>query len=124
MGVFSVKVELSLTALALLRHSLDAWLQQCGMTEPPRAAVVLATHEALANAIQHSKSADPIVVYAEARSNEFVIEVTDRGHWQTAASPPDEQRGRGLPMIRELVSAAQILTDENGTTVRLLQSRM
>ena len=59
MGHFETRVEPALTALASLRHSLDAWLEGGGMGEPPRAAVVLATHEAVANAIQHAGARVP-----------------------------------------------------------------
>jgi hypothetical protein len=38
---------------------LDGWLEEHELPNPPRAAVVLATHKALANAIEHSDSRKP-----------------------------------------------------------------
>ena len=50
-----------------------------------------------------------------------VIEVSDDGHWKPPADPPSEERGRGLTLIRSLVSDAQIKTGDRGTTVRIHQ---
>jgi anti-sigma regulatory factor (Ser/Thr protein kinase) len=121
MGHFETKVKPELTALAPLRHSLDAWLEQGGMGEPPRAAVVLATHEAVANAIEHAGSLGPVIVHGEAAADGIVIEVTDDGRWKPPEDPPSEERGRGLTLIRALVSDAQISTGAAGTTVRIHQ---
>ena len=69
------------------------------MSEPPRAAVVLATHEAVANAIQHSAAANPVTVRGESRPEDFLIEITDDGKWKTPDDRPSEERGRGLDLI-------------------------
>jgi len=121
MGHFETLVEPVLTALAPLRHSLDAWLERGGMSEPPRAAVVLATHEAVANAIQHAGTPGHVVVRGESGSDGVVIEVTDDGRWKPPDDPPSEERGRGLTLIRSLVSDAQVQTGDRGTTVRIHQ---
>ena len=47
--------------------------------------------------------------------------MTDEGHWKTPDDPPSEERGRGLTLIRSLVSDAQIQTGDKGTTVRIHQ---
>ena len=91
------------------------------MGEPPRAAVVLATHEAVANAIQHAGAPNPVVVRGDADADGVVIEVSDDGRWKAPADPPSEERGRGLTLIRSLVSDAQIRTGARGTTVRIHQ---
>ena len=91
------------------------------MDEPPRAAVVLATHEAVANAIQHAGGPGHVLVRGESGSEGVVIEVSDDGHWKPPADPPSEERGRGLMLIRSLVSDAQIKTGTRGTTVRIHQ---
>ena len=92
------------------------------MDEPPRAAVVLATHEAVANAIQHAGAPGRVVVRGESGSDGVVIEVSDDGHWKPPDDPPSEDRGRGLTLIRSLVSDAQIKTGDRGTTVRIHQN--
>jgi anti-sigma regulatory factor (Ser/Thr protein kinase) len=118
---FETLVEPALTALAPLRYSLDAWLEGGGMSEPPRAAVVLATHEAVANAIQHAGVPGPVSVRGDSDADGVVIEVSDDGRWKRPDDPPSEERGRGLKLIRSLVSDAQIRTGEGGTTVRIHQ---
>ena len=91
------------------------------MDEPPRAAVVLATHEAVANAIQHAGGPGHVLVRGESGSEGVVIEVSDDGHWKPPDDPQSEDRGRGLTLIRSLVSDAQIKTGTRGTTVRIHQ---
>ena len=105
-----------------MRHLLDAWLRGDGVDEPPRAAVVLATHEAVANAIQHAGAPGHVVVRAEFGSDGVVIEVSDDGHWKPPDDRPSEDRGRGLTLIRSLVSGAQMKTGSCGTTVRIHQN--
>ncbi len=121
MGTFEAQVEPALAALAPLRHSLDEWLERGGVTEPPRAAVVLATHEAVANAIEHAGTPHAVLVRGEADTKGVVIEITDDGSWRPPADPPPEDRGRGLDLIRALVSDAEVRTGDSGTTVRIQQ---
>jgi anti-sigma regulatory factor (Ser/Thr protein kinase) len=120
MRPFEKHVEHELSALKSLRRALDKWLQGGGLPDPPRAGIVLATHEALANAIEHSNSAKPIHIKAEAHSDGFVIEITDDGQWKIPETPRVE-RGRGLHLIKALVSDVQINSQPTGTTVRLFQ---
>jgi anti-sigma regulatory factor (Ser/Thr protein kinase) len=47
------------------------------------------------------------------------IEIRDRGRWKTQAHADDE-RGRGLLLIKQLVTAVEIQTQPAGTTLRLL----
>ena len=121
MRPFEIHVEHELSALKTCRRKLDEWLQRRGLPDPPRAEVVLATHEALANAIEHSNSANPIQIKAEARSDGFVIEITDDGQWKIPDADPSIERGRGLKLIKALVSDVQIRSQVAGTTVRLFQ---
>ena len=121
MRPFETHVEHELSALKSFRRALDKWLQGRGLPDPPRAEIVLATHEALANAIEHSNSAKPIRIKAETRSDGFVIEITDDGQWKIPEAPPRIERGRGLQLIKALVSDVQINSQPTGTTVRLFQ---
>ena len=121
METFETSVETEPSALATVRTDLDAWLQLRGLAEPRRGYVILATHEALANAIQHARSPGPIVLRAEARNGEFVIEVTDNGSWKLASTDRQDGRGLGLEIMRQLVSSATVTSGAAGTTVRLHQ---
>jgi anti-sigma regulatory factor (Ser/Thr protein kinase) len=112
-----------LRELRPLRASLNAWLRDAGMAESSRDNLVLATHEAVANAIQHAGSADPVLVHARENERGFVIDVSDAGRWVVREAPPPEGRGRGLQMINALVSRADVVAKKGGTTVRLHQAR-
>ena len=110
-----------MAALAPLRHAFAAWLTRRDIGERSRVALVLATHEAVANAIQHSGTADRIRVRADATPDGLTIEISDGGAWRIPADPPPIERGRGLNLIRALVSTTTIDTGAAGTTVRLHQ---
>jgi anti-sigma regulatory factor (Ser/Thr protein kinase) len=116
---FKTHVENNAT-LASFRRTLNGWLESRGMPDPPRASVVLASHEAVANAIEHSNATSPVLVTAEQSSDGFVVEIVDNGHWRPARQP-DEERGRGLAMIKALVSDVQINSLREGTIIRLFQ---
>ncbi len=104
-----------------MRHAFDAWLACREISDRARVALVLATHEAVANAIQHSGTTDRIRVRADAKPDGLTIEISDGGAWRIPADPPPIERGRGLTLIRSLVSTATIDTDAAGTAVRLHQ---
>ncbi len=109
-----------LELLAPLRHLLRSWLQQAGVTDPPRSELVLATHEAVANAIEHARTSAPIEIRALITAATVAVEIKDHGSWRQRQSE-NEERGRGLQLIEGLVSAVKIETEESGTTLRLLQ---
>lgn len=91
------------------------------MPDPPRSGLVLATHEAAANSIEHAASSAPIEIRARRAVASVVVEVRDHGRWQTTRVEKEE-RGCGLKLIGSLVSALTVETDEDGTTLRLLQN--
>ena len=101
MSDFHTCVSAGFAELATVRHSLSAWLERAGVADPPRADVVLATHEATANAVEHSSSVTPVVISARVAGGMIVIQVNDKGHWKTPEA--NEERGRGLAMIAALV---------------------
>ena len=119
MRTLDLDVEPSVTALRPMRRSLDTWLEQIGIGEKPRAALVLAAHEAVVNAIQHAGLTEPVHVRACDGGEDIVVSITDNGHWKT----PDEEplSCGGLAMIERLVSAVAVTTRDRGTTVLLRQ---
>jgi serine/threonine-protein kinase RsbW len=123
MSHLEIRVEPVLGALTPLRRSLGTWLERRGIHDPFRANVILATHEAVANAIQHAGPNRQITVRGNASADAVTIEVSDNGQWRIPDSPSSEERGRGLDLIRSLVTVADIQTGHDGTTVRLVQLR-
>ena len=116
---FQSTVPPDFAVLGGLRRSLTAWLEKAGVADPPRGDVVLATHEAAANAIEHAGSAGPIDVRARLVGRTLTIEITDSGRWKVA-NPADDERGRGLILIAGLVSEMKLQADTSGTTLRLV----
>ena len=57
MEVFLVTLPCDVSRLVELRRDLGEWLDQTDLGDAMRSSVVLATHEAAANAIQHANPA-------------------------------------------------------------------
>jgi anti-sigma regulatory factor (Ser/Thr protein kinase) len=98
-----------------LRQSLRSWLELTNATARTCDSVVLATHEAAANAMVHGQEGGPVTV--SARQNEagdFTVEVSNLGAW---AEPEECKRDHGLGMMRALMGEVEIHTD---THVRML----
>ena len=81
--------------LVSLRAALRAWLEEVGVADPPRSELVLATHEAAANAIEHAASSSPIEIRARRAADHLVVEI--RGSWTLATTATRERRARPRP---------------------------
>ena len=108
--------------LGSMRQALGAWLEATGVGEDPGADVVLAIHEAVVNALEHSGGTQPVVVRGTRLDGLVAVEVLDSGSWKAPELPAPEGRGRGLALIRDLVTNAEIITRTDGTTVRLCRT--
>jgi serine/threonine-protein kinase RsbW len=85
--------------------------------------LMLATTEAIANAIEHGKPCDPrgIFLRLEALNGTFEVEVRDCGGCYPAesrSSKPDEQGGRGISIIAAIMDRLEILPSTGLTRVR------
>jgi serine/threonine-protein kinase RsbW len=85
--------------------------------------LMLATTEAIANAIEHGRPCDPrgILLSLEARDSEICVEVQDCGGcFPTAARTrkPDSQGGRGMPLIAAVMDRLEVMPDTGMTRVR------
>jgi hypothetical protein len=56
---FEFAVPLGVRALVEVRCRLADWLERNGLADPARANLVLATHESIANAIEHAHATKP-----------------------------------------------------------------
>src|ERR1044071_1180925 len=101
--------------LGALRRSLNNWLERHGASPEARDAVVLATHEAAANAIEHGHAAETTITAALDTDFVDVIVTNTGGHW-TAVHEDDEQRGRGITLIKGLMTETKIHNDGQKTT--------
>ncbi len=107
-----------LASLRDLRRALDDWLEQHYVPANARAALVLATHEAAVNAIEHAR-ADETAVAAEINGALVTVSVTNAGGRWTEAHTRGEDRGRGLTLIRGLMTDIDIRNDGKQTTAVL-----
>ena len=98
-----------------MRHLLTSWLELTDAEPPVRDAVVLATHEATANAMAHGQQGSPVSISAsQDEAGHFTIEVTNFGAWKAPAPGHD---GCGLSLMSELMSEVEY---ETKTRVRML----
>ena len=115
MEPFTATISHDLTSLRGLRHSLASWLELAGIPAEAQKPIVLATHEAAANAIEHGDAEGPVIITAEpAAGGGFTVIVHNDGGWKQVSE--DDGRGRGLALMRELMSDVGIKTI---TTVRM-----
>jgi len=85
--------------------------------------LMLATTEAIANAIEHGKPCDPrgIFIRVEAVNGTFEVEVRDCGGCfptKRRSVKPDQQGGRGMPIIAAIMDRLEILPSRGLTRVR------
>lgn len=105
--------------LAPLRQTVRSWLMDAGADEEAQMCIVLATHEAVVNAIEHGRPAEAVKVKGKIEDGAIVVEVADTGTWK----PPTDINGRGLglPLIEGVMSDMEIRAEPSGTTVRMVR---
>jgi anti-sigma regulatory factor (Ser/Thr protein kinase) len=106
--------------LAQLRASLRGWLDDQAIGQPLQQALVLAVHEACANAVEHAyrltEPGDVQVDMTQSADHEFLVEVRDFGRFQPSGSRED--RGRGTGIMRQLTADFSRESTSAGTVVR------
>ena len=116
MEPFEASLPPDLSGLRELRHDLADWLERVGVSGSERDAVVLATHEAAANGIEHASAR--VVVRGVRDEEKLLVVVSNSGRWR--GRPWDEPRGgSGLTVIRGLMSELDINVGQGRTTVRM-----
>jgi serine phosphatase RsbU (regulator of sigma subunit)/anti-sigma regulatory factor (Ser/Thr protein kinase) len=106
-----------------LRARLGAWLDGLGVSEEDASDLVLATHEAAANSVEHgygNGTDGDVVVEAAHVDGEVRVSVRDRGSWTEGATSTD--RGRGLLLIRSVSDDLVVEREPTGTTVSFRRS--
>ena len=109
-------------ALAGMRRRLRAWLELRGLATDERNDAVLSVSEACNNAIEHGYAggSGTIWLQLEHRAGELVITVEDHGAWKRPT--PDPERGRGIQIMRAVMTHAQFDHAAGGTKVTLTRS--
>ncbi len=119
-------LEMDFTAnvrhLAPSRAALRSWLTEAGVEPEQIQDMLVATGEAVANAIEHGHRGRPegiISLRATALADGLQVSVIDSGVWKIPRQVPTEYRGRGISLIRCLVQDLSIHSDDSGTTVHM-----
>jgi anti-sigma regulatory factor (Ser/Thr protein kinase) len=108
MAAFAVTLERGPIELPELRQLLRAWLELTTATPRTCDSIVLATHEAAANAMVHGQQGSAVTVSArQEESGDFAVEVSNLGGWE---EPTPGNSGHGLAMMTELMRQVEIHT--------------
>ena len=121
-GALDLELSADLDQLAPARRALRGWLTRCGLDPHQVQDVLVATGEALANAIEHGHRHTPggrIRLAATAAADQLHVTVTDTGAWQPPRSDQDGRRGRGIALMRALVDEVEVRPSSGGTAVHL-----
>jgi PAS domain S-box-containing protein len=116
---FERRVLADVNRLKSVRDDLRAWLATVPVSGGDCDALLLGCSEAVANAMEHGYGNDgkgAVEVWAESQPGSIVLTVRDRGTWQSP--DPDTDRGRGLILIRAMMTDVSVVHDE-GTTVTM-----
>jgi PAS domain S-box-containing protein len=108
--------------LAPSRAALRSWLNQAGLGPDDINDVLIATGEAVANAIEHGHRDRPegtVSLSATALVDRLQVTVTDNGTWKAPRQVAGSNRGRGIVLMRGLMEDFTIHSGDAGTTVHL-----
>ncbi|GAB2661884.1 ATP-binding protein [Nocardia goodfellowii] len=107
--------------IAEVREVVRDWLYRCGIDSAQTYDVLLAVSEAVTNAVEHGHRHAPGSVRIEGALTDSDIRVTvaDHGHWKPKDSPGGQIRGRGLDLIRALMTSVTVHTDATGTRIEM-----
>ena len=122
----SSNVRADPTEIAGLRVVTRRWLAKLPLSEDRRQDILLASYEALANAVEHAYAPgdthgtlDFEAVYLP-REGEVIVRVIDHGSWHEAVnSDARRSRGHGLTLIRNLAGAVEVSAGPTGTVVEM-----
>lgn len=116
--LFSRRLPASADQLRGVRAAIRSWLGSWEAPGPLRQRLLLATGEALTNAVEHAYlDGEPGTIYLEIapRDGSLEVEIRDHGRWREW--PGEPRRGRGFGVIRAVTEEFERKTSGTGTTV-------
>lgn len=116
MEPFEASLPPDLARLRKLRHDLAEWLASVHVPPSRRDAIVLAIHEAAANAIVHACSG--VTIKGARDPDKVILVVANSGRWRGPRSE-DLGPGRGLTLMQALTSQLEIHAESGRTTIRM-----
>ena len=121
-GPLEIEFPAEAERLAPVRSALRGWLQRCGIDVTTTQNVLVAAGEACANAVEHGHrhaAGGLIRLRAAATAHDLHLTITDTGRWKTPQPAADPFRGRGLTLMRALMTEVTVTTGAAGTIVGL-----
>jgi serine phosphatase RsbU (regulator of sigma subunit)/anti-sigma regulatory factor (Ser/Thr protein kinase) len=117
-AVLEVDVPAEPAQLATIRHLIRRWVTANEGGDDDCSAFAIAVTEACANSIEHAYGPGDAAISLRAEMEDSVATVTlrDNGTWR---DPRGENRGRGIPLMKEFMDEVSFDRGEDGTTVRL-----
>ncbi|WP_157440440.1 ATP-binding protein [Actinokineospora inagensis] len=98
--------------LVTLRNHLRAWLADLGVAIETARDIVMATDEAVTNAVEHrfrpDRATGEVTLMVEARPGAIVVTVADTGPWQLPAQGHIPDGGFNLPLLRVLADEVHL----------------
>jgi anti-sigma regulatory factor (Ser/Thr protein kinase) len=119
-GPLEVELPAEASHLASTRAALKGWLSAAGVDADQTLKVLIATGEALANAIEHGHrlpTPGTISLRATALADRVHVTVVDAGTWKPPVAAA--HRGRGIALMRALMQDVTIQSRATGTTVHM-----
>jgi anti-sigma regulatory factor (Ser/Thr protein kinase) len=121
---FATALPAAPTHIPEARHRLRHWLLGIDVDPRREADILLATGEAVSNAIEHGSGGDPLrTVSLEAfvRGHTVTATISDTGRWSgdSSASQRSLRGGRGLTMINGLADHVKTVRTVHGTRITL-----
>jgi anti-sigma regulatory factor (Ser/Thr protein kinase) len=106
------------TSARLLRDAVRNYADRAGITGDQQFSAVVASGEAIANAIEHGEqeAGTAMTVAVSADEGRLRIDVESRGHWRSTSS---ENRGRGVSIMRAYASNLELTSTSERTRVSL-----
>jgi anti-sigma regulatory factor (Ser/Thr protein kinase) len=107
----------------LARRTLQSYLVSNGVDDDGVFRITSATGEAVANAIEHAYAGTrgTVRIRATIDNKQVLLNIEDSGRWR--ATKHQEERGRGIPLMRALMDGVEIRSDRTSTKVKLRLER-
>jgi anti-sigma regulatory factor (Ser/Thr protein kinase) len=123
-GSFAAVVPAAPAQIPVARGQLRDWLRTIDVAPHREMDVLLATGEAVTNAIEHGSRNEPrqtVSIEAFVQQDTVVITVSDTGRWtgDSSASLRSRRRGRGLTLMSGLADDVETRRTPAGTRVTL-----
>ncbi|MEE2855343.1 MAG: ATP-binding protein [Actinomycetota bacterium] len=123
-GSFATVVPAAPAQIPVARHQLRDWLDSIVVAPGRKTDILLATGEAVTNAIEHGSRNEPretVSIEAFLRDDAVAITVSDTGRWvgDSSASLRSRRRGRGLTLMSGLADHVETRRTPAGTRVTL-----